>query len=100
MRDIRILIGTLVAFILGVCAFGQVSTGTIVVAVQDPSGAVVPGADVTLLHVSTGQTRRGQTNETGQFRATFLPIGEYTLRTGSKGFKSNTTTGLLLSVDS
>jgi hypothetical protein len=69
------------------------------VLVQDSSGASVVGAGVTLTHVSTGQTRKGETNETGQLRVTFLPIGEYTLTAESPGFKTSTTTGLILRVD-
>ena len=81
------------------CGFAQVSTGTINVQVQDSSGLPVVGANITLTHVSTGQTRRGQSNEVGLFRATFLPIGDYTLTTEAAGFKTSTTSGLNLRVD-
>jgi hypothetical protein len=48
----------------------QVSTGTINVAVQDSSGAVVPGASIRISHVATGQVRSGSSGEQGTFRAT------------------------------
>jgi hypothetical protein len=80
-------------------ALSQVSTGTINVEVQDSTGAVVPGATVDITHVSTSQTRQGKTNDAGQFRATFLPVGEYTVSAEAAGFKRKTITGLVLRVD-
>jgi Carboxypeptidase regulatory-like domain/TonB dependent receptor len=80
-------------------AWGQVSTGTVNVEVQDASGAVVPGAGVTLTRAATGEVRRGSTNERGAFRASFVPVGEYTLAVESPGFKRKTVTGLQLRVD-
>lgn len=85
--------------VLTAVALSQVSTGTINVEVQDSSGAAVPGATVRLTHVATGQTRQGQTNEAGLLRATFLPVGEYSLSAEAAGFKTRTVTGLILRVD-
>ncbi len=79
--------------------FGQTSQGTMNVLVQDSSGAIVPAANVALTHISTGQTRQGQTNDTGNFRAAYLAVGEYTVTVAAKGFKTSTTTGLMLRVD-
>ncbi len=92
------------AFVIGVLAvaavaWGQVSTGTINVVVQDSTGAVVPGAAVTIAHVQTGQTRQGQTNEVGTLRVTFLPIGQYTVSAEAAGFKKKVISGLDLRVD-
>ncbi len=100
MSHIRALVPAIIMFaVVTAGAFGQVSTGTMNVLVQDSSGLAMLGANVTLKHVTTGQVRRGQTNEAGQYRATFLPIGEYTLTAEAAGFKTSTTTGLILRVD-
>src|SRR5262249_27001491 len=77
----------------------QVSTGTIRIEVQDSSGAVVPGASLTLIHGATGQTRRGLTNERGEFQAFFVPIGTYSVTAELAGFKKKTVAGLELRVD-
>src|SRR5207245_294452 len=77
----------------------QVSTGTIIVEVQDSSGAYIPSGAIRLLHVGSGQVRTGVTAANGAFRAPFMPVGEYSIRVEVPGFKSKTTTGLILQVD-
>jgi hypothetical protein len=86
-------------FMAPAVAWCQVSTGTINVAVQDSTGAVVQGAAVTITHTGTGRVRQGQTNDEGQFRATFLPIGGYTVSAEAAGFKKKIISGLDLRVD-
>ncbi|MDP2999335.1 MAG: TonB-dependent receptor [Bryobacterales bacterium] len=94
-----LMIGLMVFTLVTAVALSQVSTGTINVEVQDSTGAVVPGATVDLKHVSTSQARQGKTNDSGQFRAAFLPVGEYTVSAEAAGFKRKTITGLVLRVD-
>jgi hypothetical protein len=76
---------TFAALLATIPVYGQVSTGTLNVDVQDSSGALIPGAIVTVLHVSTGQTRSGPTNETGSFRASFVPVGDYSVAAEARG---------------
>lgn len=80
------------AFALGISLCGllgaQVTTGTFYGIVSDPSGAVVPGAAVTLINEGTG-VRTAQTADTyGEFAFQFLPIGSYTVRIEAAGFKA------------
>src|SRR5437762_2464402 len=56
--------------------WGQV-TASITGVVRDVSGAVVPGAAVTVKHVETGTTRTAQTNEDGNYSVPSLPAGQY-----------------------
>ncbi len=79
--------------------YAQVAAGTINVEVQDSSGALIPGGIITLTHVGSGQVRTGVTSASGTFRAAFMPVGEYSIRVEAPGFKSKTTTGLVLQVD-
>ena len=51
--------------------------GAISGTIFDPSGAVVPGADVTVINTSTGAERVLISNEAGRFRADILQAGEY-----------------------
>jgi hypothetical protein len=80
-------------------ALGQVSTGTINLDVKDSTGAVIQGAGVSLQHAGTGAVREGTTNERGEFRASFMAVGEYTITATMQGFKRQTVKGLTLRVD-
>jgi len=62
------------------------ATGTLMGTVTDPSGAVVPGADVKAVNQDTGLNRETKTNEAGQYRFDLLPAGTYQVRIVSKGF--------------
>src|SRR3984893_18199763 len=84
---------------LATVGHAQVNSGTINVEVQDSSGAIMPGAAITLTHVGSGQVRQGTASATGTFRAPFMPVGEYTIRVEVPGFKSKTITGVTLAVD-
>ena len=62
-------------------------TGT----VTDATGAVVPGATVTLKELSAGGTRTARTNNVGQFTFAALATGRYRATIQSPGFESTTT---------
>ena len=67
--------------------------------VTDSQGAVVPGATVTLLHVTTNQERTATTSQDGEYLFPLLPVGEYRVSVEQSGFKKYTQTGLLLQVN-
>src|SRR5712671_1653928 len=77
----------------------QVATGTIVGLVQDATGAVVPNAQVTILHVATAESRQTRSNERGEFSLPYVRIGEYSVSAEAGGFKKETLTGIELKVD-
>jgi hypothetical protein len=89
----------LLTTVLVATAFGQVNTGTIIVQVQDSSGAVVPGTSITLTETATGQSRSGKADAAGSLRVPFLPVGEYNISAQSPGFKKQVMTGIPLEVD-
>src|SRR5215203_2025677 len=64
----------------------QTVTGTLQGTVSDSKGAVVPGAEVIVRNVETGQERNLKTGGDGTYSATFLPIGRYTITVSSTGF--------------
>src|SRR5262249_27854127 len=81
-------------------AFGQQGASAGVFGnVLDSQGAVVPGAKVTLLHVTTNQTRTTTTDSAGEFRFPLLPVGEYRVTVEQSGFKKYEQTGLRLQVN-
>ncbi len=79
-------------------AYGQTDTAAIVGTVADQSGAVVPDAVVTLINVGTNAKTVAKTNADGNYIATPLKIGNYTVGVEAQGFKSITRTGIVLNV--
>jgi hypothetical protein len=67
--------------------------------VLDAQGAIVPAAKVTLLHVSTNQTRTAPSNQAGEYGFPLLPVGEYRISVEQAGFKKYQQTGILLQVN-
>lgn len=64
----------------------QTVTGTLQGTVTDSTGAVVPGADVVVRNMETGQERNLKTNAEGSYSAAFLPLGRYSVSASGKGF--------------
>ena len=63
--------------------------------VFDPSGAVVPGATVSVKNLSLGLARTGQADDQGHYIfAALPPTGEYQISVESRGFASQTRGGL------
>ncbi|HXJ38691.1 MAG TPA: carboxypeptidase regulatory-like domain-containing protein [Bryobacteraceae bacterium] len=90
------------AFLVVSCALftglvsAQVTTATLYGVIQDPSGAVVPGAAVTMRNEGTAAVYRKVADTSGEFGFDFLPPGSYTLRIEGSGFKAQETTGITL----
>src|ERR1051325_7751413 len=67
-------------------------------AVQDSSGAVLPGAEITATQTDTGFSRATITNETGRYVLPNLPVGPYKLEASLPGFRTFAQTGIVLQV--
>ncbi len=65
-------------------------TADIVGTVTDNSGSVVPMAKVTVKNVETNLMRTQQTDASGQYSFTLLPVGNYSITVEVKGFKTFT----------
>lgn len=90
----------LVLFLLSFgIAFGQTTTGSISGVVTDETGAVIPGATVTVRNVDTGFERTVQTNAEGRYSFVNLPIGQYELRVEAQNFSRYTQSGIGLLVN-
>jgi hypothetical protein len=81
---------------LGVLA--QQETATISGTVTDGTGAVVPGATVTVTNVLTNISITTQTDTRGAFVVTALRPGEYSLTAELSGFQKTIRTGVILQV--
>src|SRR5918993_1838185 len=80
-------------------ALAQNISGRIDGHVTDSSGAVLPGATVTVLNEGTGLTRNLVTDESGLFTATNLPVGIYSVTAELQGFRRQQKTGINLTAD-
>ncbi len=83
------LVVAVLLVILGVTTVGvaQKDAGAIVGSVRDSSGAVVTGAKVTVTEVDRGIQLTFTTNDAGEYVASPLRIGRYTVTVEKQGFK-------------
>src|ERR1700720_1286457 len=82
------LITTSTALLLCVPMFAQGNAGRILGSVSDQAGGVLTGATVVVTDVQRGITRTLLTDEAGQYLASNLLPGEYSVRAQAKGFKA------------
>lgn len=68
---------------------GQVDQGAITGTVQDSSGAIVPGANITVTSPDTGLVLQRTTNASGNYTFSPLKIGNYKLSASAPGFQTS-----------
>jgi hypothetical protein len=69
--------------------YAQVGTeGAILGVVKDSSGAVLPGAEVTVTNLDTGLKKTALSGNTGDFEILALPLGPYSVSVSYTGFKT------------
>jgi Carboxypeptidase regulatory-like domain len=82
---------SLVALFVGLfsaCAWPQTQLATIFGTITDATGAVISGAQVTILNQSTGVKRTAFTDTTGQYHIVGVPTGSYSVRVEKEGFQT------------
>ena len=83
----RTLLGLFIAAaLMPAPAFAQFDTSTVLGAVKDSSGAVVPGATVTLKNNATGITATAVTDTDGAYQFLNVRVGTYSVRAELQGF--------------
>ena len=80
-------------------AFGQMDEGTITGTVQDASGAVIPGAQVTLLNTDQGTTLQTKSDSSGGYTFSPLKIGHYKVSAVASGFATTIQENLTVNVN-
>jgi hypothetical protein len=100
LGNFRVCVSIFAYLILSVASETAVAqvTASIVGTVQDPSGAYVNGAKITVKSIETGANREVTSDETGSYRILSLPLGLQELRAESVGFKPFVRTGINLRV--
>ncbi len=81
-----LVVGSLLCLLSSVTAWAQGATAQISGTVKDESGAVLPGAEVTVTQTETGATRMAVSSETGSYVLPNLPVGPYKLEVSLPGF--------------
>ena len=76
----------------------QVTTGAISGAIQDDTGAVLPGVSVSATQVDTGITRDVISDDEGRYRVSNLALGSYRIQAELPGFQTAVRSGVTLSV--
>jgi uncharacterized surface anchored protein len=82
---------------VGVCA--AQSTATLAGTVTDPTGAVVPGANVKVRSLATNTIRETVSDSAGAYTVPSLQPGDYEIRTTAAGFGTSVIKSITLQVD-
>jgi hypothetical protein len=92
---------TLAAVLLSLSAVAgaQTITGSITGIVKDTSGAVLPGATVTMTQIDTGRQQNAVSDSEGRYASGPLQLGNYRIEAGLTGFKSAIRSGVTLTID-
>ena len=97
----------LLLFLAGVglmCTFfiqeakAQVLYGSVTGTVSDPTGAVVPGAKVSIANDQTELKRLATSDAAGEYRILDLPEGNYTVTVTATGFRTSKQTGIVVAI--
>jgi hypothetical protein len=87
-RGTAFIAGLLLAgLFFSLSAFGQNANGSLTGTVQDPSGAVIPGATVIMKNDASGVERRTVSNSDGFFSINAVQVGDYTVTIQAQGFE-------------
>ncbi len=98
-RDIsKASLPLVVVFLVGslTLSSAQVTTATLYGIVRDPTGALIPGAEVTITDEGIGAVKKTITSDAGEFVFDFLHVGSYTLKIEMPGFKTYVSKGIEL----
>src|SRR5437899_3032968 len=84
--------------VLAVCgvAWSQPVQGVIAGTITDPTGAVVPGATVTITNVGTNISQTTTTGSDGSYRFPLVPPGTYTLEVKAANFAEVRESGVVV----
>jgi hypothetical protein len=91
---------SVIALLVGCGSIWAQGTAQINGKVTDPSGAAVPGAQITVTQTATNAVRTTSSGTDGSYVLPDLPIGPYTLDVSKEGFTKYRQAGIVLEVSS
>ncbi len=99
MKHLRISLCVIAAFYcFNFSAHAQSFTGSIVGTVKNPEGAVVPNAEITIIHEQTNRTLTVMTNSEGYYASAPLGVGTYRVEAKMSGFRRVFRGGIVLQI--
>lgn len=96
----RLVLISVLMIVAAAPAAAQVLYGSLVGAVLDQSGAVVPSAQIALTSRETGQARTTQTDAEGRYSILNIVPGAYDVKAVAPGFRPVTQSGVAVSINS
>ena len=88
----------IVLFLICGVAVGQETRATLTGRVADPTGAIIPGAQITVTQTDTGTQTHVTSNSAGEYTTPFLAPGPYMVAVTAPGFEKYVHTGITLQV--
>ena len=85
--------------VLGLRISAQTTSGVMTGVIADSTGAVIPGAEITITNQGTGSTRTTATDAGGYYIVPQLPPGIYQIDVSKQGFAAEKRTGVQLEVN-
>ena len=94
----RVFASVSACFLLAAVLAAQSITGSITGVVTDASGAVIPGAEVTVSNLGTNIRSKAKSDAGGNYTVPLLPRGDYRIEVSAGGFKRFVQDGIVLQV--
>jgi hypothetical protein len=98
IQPAQVFLCLIILIAASITGHAQTVTGSVRGTITDPTGAVIPGAQVTATNVDTGVSTSSSTNGDGLYSIRFLPIGKYTLTAKSSAFADYKSTAFQLDI--
>jgi outer membrane receptor protein involved in Fe transport len=95
----RFLLSSFLQLAVVVPAFAQSADTAILGTVTEASGAVIPGAKITIQQPATGLVRSVVTGDEGLYEIRYLRPGQYTVEAAHTGFRTERRTGIVIEVN-
>jgi len=94
-----VTLAVLILLTAGGRAYGQAGSATIFSSVQDSTGAVIPGAQATLIEESTKVQRTSITDKGGTVRFVAIPAATYDVLVTAPGFRPTRQNGIAVHIN-
>jgi outer membrane receptor protein involved in Fe transport len=95
----RLVAAVCLVFLVSMLTLAQTSRGIVSGVIKDQSGAVIPGAEITLTNTDTTVARTAVTNDEGFYRFDAVDLGNYSVRVAATGFGPATKTGIVVNAN-
>ncbi|MGC2696267.1 MAG: carboxypeptidase regulatory-like domain-containing protein [Candidatus Angelobacter sp.] len=90
MKRHQRMIGLAALLFCGALSFAQSITASLQGQISDKSGAVLPKATITVANTETGFSRSAITSDSGEYKISSLPVGNYKVTAQSSSFQAQT----------